>query len=156
MRCMILSIFVVVGGLLAWGVNPASAQTYLPNPGIAPSTGSVPPGSWSGYPPVSPWEGYQPGLPWSGYNPPRAFAPTTPPPTAYPPRVPAPTSTRAIRTPTVGIAQFPGTATIATGRTVVRNQPYFPGSRLMVPPSQYREYGTGRNIYLHKPWLPNQ
>jgi hypothetical protein len=148
MRRTILSVVVAAGCSLALGARSASAQTYVPG-GSVPPGGYPPGGPWRGYPPVSPWEGYRPGLPWAGYNPPPA-TPAVPPTVVTQPVSPPPVvSRRAAPAPGVVTRTQPATSTTWRGfRLTNWGRP--------VTPSQYREFGSGRNVFLFKPWLPNQ
>jgi len=159
MRRAILSLVVAAGtGLLAQPQR-ASAQVYVPpNQG-----GYAPPGyttgeAWRGYAPVSPWQNYWPGTSWSGYAPP--VVTTAPQPaTTYVPTVPP----AVVTTPPAATTTAPPRATIRYYSQGYANGPYAqapatPGraTRLATPPAFYREFGSGRNLFLHKPWLPNQ
>jgi len=72
----------------------------------------------------------RPRVVWGGYAP-RAYAPP-----------PAPAA-RSV-TPRWGYAP------------ASRPAPPASGVRQGTPPAHHREYGTGRNVFMHKPWLPGQ
>ncbi|SIN85748.1 hypothetical protein SAMN05444166_1296 [Singulisphaera sp. GP187] len=100
------------------------------------------------------WNGYAPGYGWSGYSP-NVY---TPPVSAQP----APKSTW--RGDSLATARSGANAGVVRrfDRPGVVSQPR-PAARANstrttkdFKPAHYREFGTGRNVFMHKPWLPNQ
>ncbi|QEH32940.1 hypothetical protein OJF2_14300 [Aquisphaera giovannonii] len=123
---------------LGLGVGDARAQegTYP-----VPPTSTQPSAIWYVYPGTNSWSGYAPAGGWAGYV----------PPTAAPPSATAPT--RVYVQPTQPAV---GPASPVVTRPYVRYVPAARRSAPATPPAHYREFGTGRNVFLHKPWLPNQ
>ncbi len=113
-------------------------------------------GSYGGYP--SGWSGYAPAYTWGSYAPNGyvTIAPAPRPNAAWSGYAPA----------TAWQGYQPGAAWqgYAPGR-VVTGYATAPGRTTVTPrsatttrftPSTYREFGTGRNVFMHKPWLPGQ
>jgi len=153
MRRAILSLVVASAFSVPLWMSPV-ARAHVPvQPGVVYGPdGYVTGEAWRAYPPGSVWQGYSPGTAWSGYAPPvtpgtiyRPPVTATAPPgpvTVYPPATayaPATLNPRWVYTQ-------PGGTVTARPAT----------SRRTVAPAYYREFGTGRNIFMHKPWLPNQ
>jgi hypothetical protein len=103
---------------------PASAPRVTPS---APST----PGTTLPVPPG--WAGYSPATGWTGYAP--ASSPTYPAPAVRPPR----------RSAVPGDGSRRRLANQAVNRIAPELSYALPA---------YREYGSGRNVPLAKPWLP--
>jgi hypothetical protein len=145
MRRTILSLVVALCLSLVAGLGTATAQV-VPERGWYPPQGYTTGNAWRGYSPVSPWQGYWPGRSWTGYRPPRVQA--------TPPVVTAPSL--AGTTPSLGvITALPGVRYYYSAPGYVYSTPR-PTGRMATPPAFYREFGTGRNLFMHKPWLPNQ
>lgn len=132
----------VVASILGCFSLSAPAWAQAPGqPGVVYGPdGYVPGEAWRYYPPGSVWQGYSPGTPWRGYAPPAA----PPAGTVYQP--PVATTTPPVAVP--GLV-YPQVRYVPQTRAVTT-------SRRTVQPAYYREFGTGRNIFMHKPWLPNQ
>jgi len=126
--------------------NARAQAPSQPGSGYGPG-GYVPGQAWRYYPPGSIWEGYSPGTAWRGYSPP--VVADTPAPT------PAPPAGTVYISPTQPVQRYiyPQVTYQPQRQVVTRSGPY--GGRA-VTPAFYREFGTGRNVFLHKPWLPNQ
>jgi hypothetical protein len=128
---------------LAIGAPSAPAQTSASQPGVVYQPGGYMPGeAWRYYPPGTVWQGYAPGTAWRGYVPPVV---TTPPAAGATPSVPG----------TVAVAPRLVYPSVVAPSGPATTQPST-SSRRTVAPAFYREFGTGRNLFLHKPWLPNQ
>ncbi len=111
------------------GYAPGSAPVARPG---ASSYRIAPPGPGGAAPPPPGWQGYSPGSAWEGYAP--ASAPRTP----------------VVRTmPRRGAIPADGSRRRAANLVVNGNAP-----ELLYTLPAYREYGTGRNVPLAKPWLP--
>jgi len=147
MRKTILSLVIAstVGAFISSFAPTARAQVPgQPGAGYGPG-GYAPGQAWRYYPPGTIWEGYSPGTAWRGYAPP--VVTTTPRPTP-------PVGTVYV-SPTQPAQRYiyPQVTYVPQGTVAARPST---SSRLAVPPAYYREFGTGRNVFMHKPWLPNQ
>lgn len=128
---------------------PVSRGTYPTGPGWS---GYAPPAGWSGYAPQTGWTGYAPGT--TAVAPPALpVVPGTGPRLATnpPASVPAP-----VYQP--GVVAGTGSTrpdTVVTRSGVVRRRvsPYY-GWQGGPNSAAYREFGSGRNVPLAKPWLP--
>ncbi len=137
---------------------PAAARAQVPAGPPGSSGGSAPGSAWSGYAPPPGWTGYAPQAGWSGYAPgPVATAPgLAPAPTTL--RV-APGAAPRYVTVAPGVVA-PGGATLPANAVVTRSgvvrrrfSPSY-GWQGGANSAAYREFGSGRDVPLHKPWLP--
>ncbi|MDR3621075.1 MAG: hypothetical protein P4L85_17115 [Paludisphaera borealis] len=103
------------------------APTYAAQPAAAAPAAAVQPPVY--YYPTNPsgWQGYAPATAWRYYDPAAGWRDYTP-----------------------GTAAAPSAVAAAPAR------PIFRASNAGRPiSSTNREFGTGRNVHMHKPWLPN-
>jgi hypothetical protein len=123
-----------------FGPGEARAQTYA-----VPSNGAA----WGAYQPASPWTGYAPGYGWVGYAPTASARPPAPsgwtystPPNAWTGYAPQTAWTGYV--PQGGWVVTPRRSDASRGYGTVNGR----------VTAAYREFGSGRPVPLHKPWLP--
>jgi hypothetical protein len=139
------------------GYAPASAPAVTGGYVVAAPATAPPPG-WTGYAPATAWSGYAPASApavspgytapapvavargWAGYNPQAAWEGYVASSSRY--------NTPAYAT---GAAQLPGDGSRRRAASLFVNR-INPGLAYTQP--AYREYGSGRNVPLAKPWLP--
>jgi hypothetical protein len=134
-----------LGILFGAGASPARAQgwSYGGTPAYPSSY------AWYHYPRTSGWGGYAPARPWAGYAP----APVPQPPGRTYWRGYGPGTAREGYAPTTSALPGGLTRYYTPARPSVSAPRPAAGSRPRTPPSQYREPGTGRDIFMHKPRL---
>jgi len=135
MRSLTLSLVAAAGLMIIAQPRAASAQVVTDR-GEYPAPGYTTGNAWSGYAPSSTWQGYRPGTSWTGY------------------RAPSVSAGQLARTVTPGAsAPRPVQTLPPTGGNSVAARPT---GLFAVAPAFYQEFGSGRNLFLHKPWLPNK
>jgi len=149
-------------GILATAAGPVLALLagLGPNEARAQQPAATPAGpGWSGYVPGRGWVTYAPASAppaTSAAAAPRAAAPVAPGWAGYAPSTawsyyspPSSTTARPVRTAPRRVLPADGSRRRAANRAVNRIAP-----ELSYTIPAYREYGSGRNIPLAKPWLP--
>ncbi|WP_406698277.1 hypothetical protein V5E97_05405 [Singulisphaera sp. Ch08] len=132
-----LATFVALNALIGLGSPKAEAQT-----GYVQGGGGYAPG----------WNGYVSGNGWTRYSP-NVVAPPAPAQTA---QATAPAAAWRGYNPGEAWRSYrPGTALQGRPTASAPTSSRTTRSASTFKPSHYREYGTGRNMFMHKPWLPN-
>jgi hypothetical protein len=141
-RNSLVALLVTMASFLGFGATSTLAQSRIY--GGDPS-------SWYGYAPAYPWGAYAP----NGYVT-IAPAPAPRPNTAWSGYAPS-TAWQAYQAGVAWQGYAPGRVVTGyatpPGLTTVTPRP---ATTSRFNASTYREFGSGRNVFLHKPWLPGQ